>query len=36
MKKTPSPALFEHFAVLEDPRIERHKRHKLSDILVMR
>ena len=35
MKKKASPALIEHFAVLEDPRIERQKRHKLSDILVI-
>jgi predicted transposase YbfD/YdcC len=35
MKKKPAAALIEHFAVLPDPRIERHKRHKLSDILVI-
>ncbi len=35
MEKKPSPAIIAHFAVLEDPRIERHKRHKLSDILVI-
>jgi len=34
MEKKPSPAIIAHFAVLEDPRIERHKRHKLSDIVV--
>jgi len=30
------PAIIAHLCVLEDPRIERHKRHKLSDILVLR
>lgn len=35
MEKKPSPALMEHFAELEDPRIERQKRHKLFDILVI-
>ena len=28
-------SLVEHFAELEDPRIERTKRHQLSDILVI-
>jgi predicted transposase YbfD/YdcC len=35
MKKKPSAALLDHFAILSDPRIERHRRHKLSDILVI-
>jgi len=35
MEKKPSSALSEHFARLEDPRIDRQKRHKLSDILVI-
>jgi len=35
MKKKPSAVLLEHFAILPDPRIERHRRHKLSDILVI-
>ena len=35
MEKKPSPALIEHFAGLEDPRIERQKRQKLLDILVL-
>ena len=35
MKKKASPALIDHLAVLEDPRIERQKRHKLGDILVI-
>jgi predicted transposase YbfD/YdcC len=34
MKKWPSAALLEHVAILPDPRIERHRRHLLSDILV--
>lgn len=33
--KKPAAALLEHFAILSAPRIERHRRHKLSDILVM-
>ncbi len=35
MEQIPTPALIEHFAGLEDPRIERQKRHKLVDILVI-
>ena len=35
MKKKASRALIDHLAVLEDPRIERQKRHKLGDILVI-
>lgn len=35
MKKKASPALIDHLAVLEDPRIERQRRHKLGDILVI-
>lgn len=35
MKKQASPALIDHLAGLEDPRIERQKRHKLGDILVI-
>lgn len=35
MKKKASPALIDHWAGLEDPRIERQKRHKLGDILVI-
>src|SRR5215510_11831264 len=35
MKKRPSATLLEHFAILPDPRIERHRRHHLSDILVI-
>ena len=30
-----SASLLEHFAMLEDPRIERNKRHALLDILVL-
>ena len=30
-----SASLLEHFASLEDPRIERNKRHALMDILVL-
>jgi predicted transposase YbfD/YdcC len=35
MKRKPSATLIKHFAILPDPRIERHRRHKLSDILVI-
>jgi predicted transposase YbfD/YdcC len=35
MEKLPSVALVEHFASVPDPRIERHRWHKLSDILVI-
>lgn len=35
MEKQPSPALMDHLAELEDPRIDRQKRHKLGDILVI-
>ena len=35
MEKPPKVALLEHFATLPDPRIERHRWHKLSDILVI-
>jgi hypothetical protein len=28
-------SIIEHFAILEDPRIERHKKHKLVDIIVL-
>jgi predicted transposase YbfD/YdcC len=35
MEKKPSAALLEHFAILPDPRLERHRYHKLSDILVV-
>lgn len=35
MEKQPSAALLDHFATLPDPRIARHRWHKLSDILVI-
>ena len=35
MTELKASSLVEHFAVLEDPRIERSKLHKLSDILVI-
>ena len=35
MEQHPTPALIAHFAGLDDPRIERQKRHKLIDILVI-
>ena len=30
-----SASLLEQFALLEDPRIERHRAHELLDILVL-
>jgi hypothetical protein len=35
MEKPPPVALLEHFASVPDPRIERPRWHKLSDILVI-
>jgi predicted transposase YbfD/YdcC len=35
VEKPPTVALLDHFASLPDPRIERHRWHKLSDILVI-
>ncbi|GEM_PF-2224894 len=35
MKLKPKTRLVEHFSQLEDPRIERSKRHKLIDILTL-
>jgi predicted transposase YbfD/YdcC len=35
MEKQPTVALLDHFASLPDPRIERHRWHKLSDIVVI-
>ena len=35
MEETRSAALLEHFRELADPRIERHKEHKLIDVLVI-
>jgi predicted transposase YbfD/YdcC len=35
MEKQPSAALLDHFATLPDPRLARHRWHKLSDILVI-
>jgi predicted transposase YbfD/YdcC len=35
MEKPPPIALVDHFATLPDPRIERHRWHKLGDILVI-
>ena len=35
MKLRPKYRLVEHFAEIDDPRIERTKRHKLIDILTI-
>jgi hypothetical protein len=35
MKLRPKYRLVEHFAEIDDPRIERTKRHKLTDILTI-
>jgi predicted transposase YbfD/YdcC len=34
-KIRPGPSLMAHFSVLEDPRVERTRRHSLNDILVI-
>lgn len=28
-------SIIEHFSTLKDPRIERHKKHRLEDIIVL-
>jgi hypothetical protein len=35
MKNQKPPSLIEHFSTITDPRIDRTKRHKLIDILVI-
>lgn len=35
MAEPRSAALLEHFGEVADPRIDRHKEHKLLDILVI-
>jgi len=35
MQERKSPSIIDHFTELEDPRIERHKRHSLIDIIVL-
>ncbi len=35
MQEKRSPALMDHFGELEDPRIDRQKQHKLTDVLVI-
>ena len=35
MAEPSSLSISEHFAPVEDPRIERSKRHKLIDIIVI-
>lgn len=35
MQKRAPASIIEHFSVVEDPRIERHKQHKLIDIIVI-
>jgi len=35
MESAASASIFSHFASLEDPRIERHKKHQLRDILFI-
>jgi predicted transposase YbfD/YdcC len=35
MEKKPTSVLLDHFATLPDPRVARHRWHKLSDILVI-
>ena len=35
MSQRASGSIIEHFSEVKDPRIERHKRHKLLDIMVI-
>jgi hypothetical protein len=35
MSESPVASLEEHFAELEDPRVDRTKRHQLSDIIMI-
>lgn len=35
MPQRAKASIIEHFGVMEDPRIERHKQHKLLDIIVI-
>ena len=35
MSNTPIPSIEAHFALLSDPRVNRTKKHKLLDIIVM-
>lgn len=35
MKAQPTPSLLQHFSKIEDPRIARHKKHRLSDIFFI-
>lgn len=35
MKSHPTPSLLQHFSNIEDPRITRHKKHRLSDIFFI-
>jgi len=35
MQERTSPSIIDHFTELEDPRIDRHKRHSLIDIIVL-
>ena len=34
MDKTAPESLIEHFSKLEDPRIDRNKKHELIDVIV--
>ena len=35
MAQPPKPTILDHFAELDDPRVERTRRHKLVDILTI-
>ncbi len=35
MKAQPTPSLLQHFSKIEDPRIARHKKHRLTDIFFI-
>ena len=35
MNTTPPASLIEHFSKLEDPRVDRNKKHGLIDVIVL-
>ena len=35
MKLKPKKSIYEYFSELEDPRVDRTKRHKLIDIIII-
>ena len=35
MTETPTPSIIQHFSSIEDPRVNRQKKHKLQDIFFI-